>query len=95
MGKKKKKSGSKSHPLSPVNKRGVKLGTLLTEAGIGVEILNHKDGILAGDGGAIVATIDGFINPANTGGKLFWTGIGIALLGRLTGFKSLGPIQFS
>ena len=96
MGKKKVKRRSKTHALSPINKNGLKVGTLLMEAGIGLGAWDAYQNIKAGnhqEGAAAFSRV--FTDPAGLKGSLFYTGLGISLLGKLTGMRRFGPIQLS
>jgi hypothetical protein len=95
MGKKKKKGYRRAYALSPINKKGIKLGTLLSEVGVVYEAKRNYDSHRDDLATAATSTVQDIINPMTTGGKLFWTGVGIAAIGKFTGFRGFGPIQFS
>jgi len=82
--------------LSPINKKGIKLATLVTEVGLGLcayeSWQNNRDDPAGMATGFITRLTKPQYNPA---GAMVWTGVAIALIGRLTGFRGLGPIQLS
>jgi hypothetical protein len=96
MAKKKKRGRSRASALSPVNKKGIKIGTLLAEAGLGTQIyLSYENHGKSGDWANFGKTLTDVLKPTTPQGSLFWTGIAIAVAGRMFGIRSAGPIQFS
>jgi hypothetical protein len=95
MGKKKKSYRRKVSALSPINKQGIKLGTLLAEMGLVVAGVNVVDEFKSGNAELGAKKFADSLSPSYTPGKLLWTGVGIALIGKLTGFRRFGPIQLS
>lgn len=95
MAKKKRRGRRAASALSPINKQGIKLGTLLSEVGVGVAgywAYGHaKDNNWQG----VKTVFMDLFNPQKTQGALFLTGLGLAMAGKLTGFRRFGPIQLS
>jgi hypothetical protein len=83
MGKKKKIHRRAANVLSPIDKKGIKLATLLTEVGIGIAAAGSADEVRNGDFGlAGKKFADNILSVNTTAGRIMWTGIGLKLLGK-------------
>lgn len=95
MARKKKGRGRRAvNALSPINKQGIKVGTLMTEIGLvgrGVEVYNQYGA--TAEAAANFGT--GLLDLNQWSSKLIWTGVAISLVGKLTGFRKIGLLQLS
>jgi hypothetical protein len=98
MGKKKKKGGGRVNRLSPITKNGqIRLGTLLMEIGVGTQAgLSWNAYGKQGDWSNFAKTMtDVFLKPTSTQGAMFYSGLILALAGKLTGHRDFGLIRLS
>ena len=96
MARRKKGRGRRAaSALSPINKQGIKLATLMTEAGLAYEVLARGDEWKSNPANALQKTLRTALDPQHIGGKLVWTGIALGLVGKFTGFKKIGLFQLS
>ena len=95
MGKKKKKFKKAASAIVPVNKKGIKLGTLLQEASLIGEVWKRKDRWSTDPGQMAVDTFTTLFDWNQPAGRMNLLGIGIVLAGRATKTKGVGIWQFS
>jgi hypothetical protein len=96
MAKKKRRSGSRVSALSPVNKQGIKVGTLFTELGLGTAVYHAwKHPVHSSPMNNAAFYMRRLFDPSKTEGFFFLSGIGLALAGKLTGFRKVGVFQLS
>jgi hypothetical protein len=95
MAKKKRRGRSRASALSPINKQGIKLGTLLMEVGLGGAVYDAVQHARGGNFSQIDNDLGSIFDWSKWQARVFLPGLGIALAGRLIGIKSLGPLQLS
>jgi hypothetical protein len=97
MGKKKKKRVSRGMgAISPIDKRGIKLGTLLVEIGLGSEIVNQHKASGGDLGRTLSETGKAILDPgSHSSTAIMWAGVMIAVAGKFVPqLKYMGPIGF-
>jgi hypothetical protein len=82
LGKRKKKWRSAGSAISPIDKRGIKLATLATEAGLIAEAASMSRYFESNPAGAINGFIKNILSFKTPSGKLVWLGVGLKLVGK-------------
>lgn len=93
MGKKKTKRRSKANALSPIDKQGIKLATLLSEIGLAAEV-GSTMAEHSGDFGESAQRLGTrLLDLSRPGTKIMWTGVALKVLGRFVPqVRNLGVI---
>lgn len=96
MGKKKKRRRSAGSAISPIDKRGIKLGTLFTEIGLGSQVaLSYNHYGKNGDWAGFATSMTDVLKPTTPQGSIFWGGIIMKIVGKFVPqTRYMGPVGF-